>query len=208
MSEIMNRRSIDNKSKSHKFGKSLNRNARKQEMDRITRDNQKILRRIQGAEPVYNHWKWEEEGMKHAKLVDSISEYGGSKRSTSRIRPHAAAAAASMSTGVASSAMPGSSMGGYDTGAGGYDGGASGYADAGGYGAGAGYDSGGYGGAGGYGAGSASTSALPMASAGGYASGYDAAAAEYEAGVGGPGGGHSLAASSGGYGTTSMPALP
>lgn len=99
MSEIMNRRTLDNTSSEAKFGRSLNRDARKKELHRITSENQAILRRIQGAEPVYNHWKWEEEGIKHAKLVDSICEFPAARRSRTS-RPHAAAAAASMSTGM------------------------------------------------------------------------------------------------------------
>ncbi|KAA0146179.1 hypothetical protein FNF27_05322 [Cafeteria roenbergensis] len=99
MSEIMNRRTLDNTSSEAKFGRSLNRDARKKELHRITAENQAILRRIQGAEPVYNHWKWEEEGIKHAKLVDSICEFPAARRSRTS-RPHAAAAAASMSTGM------------------------------------------------------------------------------------------------------------
>lgn len=38
---------------------SLNHHARKKELLRITQENQHILRRIQQAQPVYNHVEWE-----------------------------------------------------------------------------------------------------------------------------------------------------
>lgn len=75
----MNKPSVEMRSTSHRYGRSLNAVARKRELQRITLDNQKILRRIQAAEPVYNHWKWEEDGIEHAKLVASISEYGSGR---------------------------------------------------------------------------------------------------------------------------------
>lgn len=39
---------------------SLNRQGRKQELLRITKDNQRMLRAIQAVQPVYNHRRWEE----------------------------------------------------------------------------------------------------------------------------------------------------
>jgi hypothetical protein len=114
MSEIMSRKTIDNASSSLKFGKSLNRESRKRELQRITRENQSILRRIQSAEPVYNHWKWEEEGIAHAKLVESMQEYP-SRSSLPRRRTHEAAAHASTTTGILgehdSMGFPGAGMG-------------------------------------------------------------------------------------------------
>merc|ERR1719401_1638093 len=41
--------------------RSLNRDARKKELLRITQDNQAILKRIQQAGPVYNHVEMEEQ---------------------------------------------------------------------------------------------------------------------------------------------------
>lgn len=39
---------------------SLNRQGRKQELLRITKDNQRMLQAIQAVQPVYNHRRWEE----------------------------------------------------------------------------------------------------------------------------------------------------
>merc|ERR1719356_853606 len=39
---------------------SLNRDLRKMELMRITQENQAILKRIQKAQPIYNHVEWED----------------------------------------------------------------------------------------------------------------------------------------------------
>jgi len=41
-------------------GVSLNRDMRKMELMRITQENQNILKRIQKAQPIYNHVEWED----------------------------------------------------------------------------------------------------------------------------------------------------
>jgi len=167
MSEIMNRSSTEHVSSAAKFGKSLNRDARRKELQRITSENQAILRRIQGAEPVYNHWKWEEEGMKHSRLVESISEFPVA-RSTRRSRPHAAAAAASMSTGVLPRHRPADMGMGYDEADGHADDAAAEFAR----------------GDDGYGAARSSSAAAGYGGAASASGGYDAGMADYGASAG------------------------
>jgi len=67
-------------SKSHKFGHSMNRTGRKVELQRITAENQKILRRLQTVQPVYSHWKWEEDRIKSEKYLETISEFKSSRK--------------------------------------------------------------------------------------------------------------------------------
>jgi len=76
MSYIMTKKSLDNQNDlTHRPIKSLNKTHRKQELQRITRENQRLLRRIQEREPFYDHNKWEEDRKKNEKLVKNISEY-------------------------------------------------------------------------------------------------------------------------------------
>jgi hypothetical protein len=75
MSSIMSKGSLDNECESHKYVKSLNKNYRKRELQRITRENQEILRRIQQREPYYNHALWEEERRVHEQYIRNICEY-------------------------------------------------------------------------------------------------------------------------------------
>ncbi len=63
MSDIMQKGSIDNTCESWQYGHSLNRITRRKELERITKANGDILRRIQGVEPYYDHWKWEDEAI-------------------------------------------------------------------------------------------------------------------------------------------------
>lgn len=54
---------------------SLNRDARKTELMRITQENQSILKRIQRAQPVYNHVLWEDSYRRSAAYLRNASEY-------------------------------------------------------------------------------------------------------------------------------------
>mmetsp|Transcript_4759 Transcript_4759/g.15657 ORF Transcript_4759/g.15657 Transcript_4759/m.15657 type:complete len:387 (+) Transcript_4759:54-1214(+) len=54
---------------------SLNRDARKKELLRITKDNQNILRRIQQAQPVYNHVEMEGGFKKNVNYLKNCAEY-------------------------------------------------------------------------------------------------------------------------------------
>lgn len=49
--------------------RSLNRDARKRELLKITMENQAILRRLQDQQPSYNVMKWEEEAMNRKRLL-------------------------------------------------------------------------------------------------------------------------------------------
>ena len=57
------------------FKKSLNREARKRELMKITRENQVILKRLQEKKPNYNVTRWVQEDMQRRKLLDNICEY-------------------------------------------------------------------------------------------------------------------------------------
>eukprot|EP00562_Extubocellulus_spinifer_P020300 CAMPEP_0178602230 /NCGR_PEP_ID=MMETSP0697-20121206/34850_1 /TAXON_ID=265572 /ORGANISM="Extubocellulus spinifer, Strain CCMP396" /LENGTH=70 /DNA_ID=CAMNT_0020240421 /DNA_START=373 /DNA_END=585 /DNA_ORIENTATION=+ len=64
---------VDNKNDaSAKYGRSLNRDRRKQELSRITKDNYQILRRIQDARPAYNHREWEKSAKTNDRLLENI----------------------------------------------------------------------------------------------------------------------------------------
>ena len=55
--------------------KSLNREARKRELLKITMENQAILRRLQDKQPSYNVSKWMEEAEERKKILKNICEY-------------------------------------------------------------------------------------------------------------------------------------
>jgi hypothetical protein len=75
MSEIMQRNTLDNVNDSMRYAKSLNRESRKKELQRITAENQAILHRIQMAQPMYDHTTWEEEAKLAEKYAENIREY-------------------------------------------------------------------------------------------------------------------------------------
>jgi len=54
---------------------SLNRDARKKELLRITKENQSILKRIQRAQPVYNHVEWEGHNRRNMAYLKNCAEY-------------------------------------------------------------------------------------------------------------------------------------
>lgn len=54
---------------------SLNKDRRRKELVRITQENQSILRRIQEAQPVYNHVKWEESYRQSERYLRTACEY-------------------------------------------------------------------------------------------------------------------------------------
>ncbi|EQC39829.1 hypothetical protein SDRG_03249 [Saprolegnia diclina VS20] len=75
MSFIMQHDTLDNKNDSIKHGHSLNKGQRKRDLQRITAENQSILRRIQTRQPTYDHVQWEEEAKLHEKYAQNIREY-------------------------------------------------------------------------------------------------------------------------------------
>jgi hypothetical protein len=56
-------------------GKSLNSASRKKEFDRITHENLHILKRIQRAQPMYDHVKWEQHHRSHLSRLRNCAEY-------------------------------------------------------------------------------------------------------------------------------------
>mmetsp|Transcript_15910 Transcript_15910/g.40213 ORF Transcript_15910/g.40213 Transcript_15910/m.40213 type:complete len:223 (+) Transcript_15910:207-875(+) len=75
MSHIMSKKTLDNENDSFKYVRSLNKSYRKRELQRITVENQEILRRIQQREPFYNHAQWEEDRKAHEQYMRNICEY-------------------------------------------------------------------------------------------------------------------------------------
>jgi hypothetical protein len=55
--------------------RSLNREARKKELMKITQENQRILQRLQEKKPHYNVTKWAHEDNDRRKLLHNICEY-------------------------------------------------------------------------------------------------------------------------------------
>ena len=74
MSHILSKKTLDN-SQNYKPVRSLNKSYRKRELQRITLENQEILRRIQQREPNYNHAQWEEDRRQHERYMKNICEY-------------------------------------------------------------------------------------------------------------------------------------
>ena len=64
---------IDNRNTNLHYQTS-NRHHRKRELEKITRENLAILRRIQDAKGDLDHADWEAHGRKHDELVKNISE--------------------------------------------------------------------------------------------------------------------------------------
>merc|ERR1711865_1213861 len=54
---------------------SLNRDFRKKELLRITKENQSILSRIQQAQPIYNHVEWEGHHRRNRGYLENSCEY-------------------------------------------------------------------------------------------------------------------------------------
>lgn len=82
MTEIMQRPGIDTHNKNMNGPRSLNREARKRELMRITQDNQKLLQRIQARQPTYNHLLWEQQREQNEVLCERICRYPYRPRNT------------------------------------------------------------------------------------------------------------------------------
>lgn len=54
---------------------SLNKDFRKKELIRITKENQSILKRIQQAQPIYNHVQWEGDHRRQHQYLQNCCEY-------------------------------------------------------------------------------------------------------------------------------------
>ena len=53
----------------------MNKECRKRDLQRITKENHQILRRIQDARPTYNHQKWEDEAKVNKQILSNICEF-------------------------------------------------------------------------------------------------------------------------------------
>jgi hypothetical protein len=74
MSDIMQQQTYSNL-RAQSGPPSLNRDARKSELMRITQENQNILKRIQKAQPVYNHVEWHDQHRKNQVFMKNACEY-------------------------------------------------------------------------------------------------------------------------------------
>lgn len=73
LAKVMQVKSIDNDApRSKSIGRQQ---ARRLELQRITQENQRLLRRIQETEPCYNHLEWEEDSKKRAVIMANMSEF-------------------------------------------------------------------------------------------------------------------------------------
>jgi len=73
LAKVMQHKSIDNDApRAKSIGRSQ---ARRLELQRITQENQRLLKRIQETEPAYNHLEWEEDAKKRATYIANMSEY-------------------------------------------------------------------------------------------------------------------------------------
>jgi len=70
----MRHQSMDIREDTGEYSQSLNRERRKRELQRITRENQRILSRIQAAEPTYDHLAWAEHEREHEENMKRICE--------------------------------------------------------------------------------------------------------------------------------------
>lgn len=76
MSEIMTKPGCSTgMKKSESSPASLGRDKRKQDLMRMTRENQAILNRIQQAQPVYNHVAWEDAYKRSGQYLKNKAEY-------------------------------------------------------------------------------------------------------------------------------------
>jgi hypothetical protein len=73
LAKVMQHKTIDNDPPPSKaIGRQQ---ARRLELQRITQENQRLLKRIQETEPAYNHLEWEEDARKRAAIIENMSEF-------------------------------------------------------------------------------------------------------------------------------------
>jgi len=94
MSDVMKKPSVKSGGAGHGGGPtSLTRDARKQELSRITKENHSILKRIQKASPVYSVVDWEDSFRRSYSYLKNTCEYPpaigrkGLSKSTSSLTP-------------------------------------------------------------------------------------------------------------------------
>lgn len=74
MSDVMRKTTYTNE-RGKSGPPSLNRDLRKTELMRITQENQAILKRIQKAQPIYNHVEWEDDYRRSGTYLRNKCEY-------------------------------------------------------------------------------------------------------------------------------------
>mmetsp|Transcript_12507 Transcript_12507/g.12925 ORF Transcript_12507/g.12925 Transcript_12507/m.12925 type:complete len:192 (+) Transcript_12507:56-631(+) len=88
LAKVMQHKTIDN---DPPHAKAIGRQqARRLELQRVTQENQRLLKRIQETEPCYNHLKWEEEAKKRAIYIRNMSEFqdnNNNNNNSTRLRP-------------------------------------------------------------------------------------------------------------------------
>jgi hypothetical protein len=73
LAKVMQQKTIDN---DPPHAKAIGRQqARRLELQRVTQENQRLLKRIQETEPCYNHLKWEDEAKKREQIMANMSEF-------------------------------------------------------------------------------------------------------------------------------------
>lgn len=75
MSELMKKPNPYTDTPINNTGASLNKDGRKQELLRITKENQRLLKSIQEVQPVYNHKRWEEQHRQSGVLLRNCCTY-------------------------------------------------------------------------------------------------------------------------------------
>ena len=76
MSFIIRNSSLDNHLEpQYQNFKSLHKDGRKAELQRVTRENKDLLRRIQHVEPAYDHLEWTEDARQHGGWLENLCEY-------------------------------------------------------------------------------------------------------------------------------------
>jgi len=65
---------------------SLNRGFRRRELQRITQENQGILKRIQLKDPFYNHLDWAEEHRRSKRIMENLCEFKPQHKSSKFVR--------------------------------------------------------------------------------------------------------------------------
>ena len=73
LAKVMQKKTIDNDPpRNLSIGRQQ---ARRLELQRITQENQRLLKRIQETEPCYNHLEWEEDAKRRAAIMANMSEF-------------------------------------------------------------------------------------------------------------------------------------
>lgn len=72
---VRTKKGTSNRCDSRRSAHSLNKEQRKRELQQITNANRSILRRIQEAQPIYDHLKWADEAKANEKIMLNICEF-------------------------------------------------------------------------------------------------------------------------------------